>query len=124
VREEGNVAMKMQRRVFRIGELARALSRDGMEIEPSVIRFWEKEFCVNPRRSEKGQRYYTDEDLRFFSAVQELLYEKKFTIAGARCALKQRGDPESFFNLESPVVEVKDQLLHIRKLLIKLKKLL
>ena len=46
--------MKMEKRKFRIGELARQLS-----IEKFVVRFWEKEFNLESDRSEGGQRFYT-----------------------------------------------------------------
>lgn len=79
--------MKMERRTFRIGELTRVLSKNGPEIEPSVIRFWEKEFAISPKRSDKGQRYYDEQDLSRFIKIRELLYDKRFTIEGARQAL-------------------------------------
>ncbi len=118
----------MEKRKFRIGELARALSQGGVKVEPSVIRFWEKEFCVESRRSEKGQRYYSEEDFRFFLSIQELLYKKKFTIEGARRILKGRSKG-IFANAENaalqPVSFVQfEQLVRLRELLFKLKKLL
>lgn len=76
--------MKMQKRTFRIGELAAHL-----EVECFVIRFWEKEFGVSPHRSEGGQRYYTDNELQKFSLIKDLLHQKKFTIAGAKEHLKR-----------------------------------
>lgn len=79
--------MKMEKRTFRIGELTQVLSKNGPEIEPSVIRFWEKEFDISPKRSNKGQRYYDERDLSKFIKIRELLYEKRFTIEGARQAL-------------------------------------
>lgn len=81
--------MKMEKRTFRIGELTRALSQDGLEIEPSVIRFWEKEFNIRPKRSETGQRYYDEIDLSRFIQIRELLYLKRFTIEGARQLLNK-----------------------------------
>ncbi len=79
--------MKMEKRTFRIGQLTRVLSKEGLEIEPSVIRFWEKEFDIRPKRSNKGQRYYDEKDLSQFVKIRELLYERRFTIEGARQAL-------------------------------------
>lgn len=71
--------MKMQKRKFRIGELARQL-----QVERFVIRFWEKEFCVKTTRSHGGQRFYDEDDFRLFTRIKELLYAKGFTIAGAK----------------------------------------
>jgi DNA-binding transcriptional MerR regulator len=71
--------MKMQKRKFRIGELAEELN-----IERFVIRFWEKEFNIKTTRSEGGQRFYSQEDFDKFKLIKELLYHQGFTIAGAK----------------------------------------
>ena len=78
--------MKMQKRKFRIGELAKVLN-----VERFVIRFWEKEFFIKATRSEGGQRFYHEKDLERFKQIKELLYEKGFTMAGARKQLKAKG---------------------------------
>jgi len=77
--------MRMGRRTFRIGELARQL-----DVERFVIRFWEKEFDLKPTRSDGKQRFYTQDDFKKFSLIKELLYHKKYTIAGARYTLQER----------------------------------
>jgi len=69
----------MQKRKFRIGECAKHLN-----VERFVIRFWEKEFNLKTDRSIGGQRFYSEEDLAVFKKIKELLYQKGFTIAGAR----------------------------------------
>lgn len=71
--------MRMQKRKFRIGQLAKRLS-----VERFVIRFWEKEFSLRSTRSDGGQRFYDEDDLNTFSLIKTLLYEKGFTIAGAK----------------------------------------
>lgn len=75
--------MKMQKRTFRIGELAKSLA-----VERFVVRFWEKEFKVKTNRSHGGQRFYTQDDLDTFKLIKELLYERGFTIAGAKQEIK------------------------------------
>lgn len=76
--------MKISKQKFRIGELATKL-----EIERFVIRFWEKEFNIKGFRSEGGQRFYDDKDLRKFELIKDLLYTKGFTISGAKKYLKE-----------------------------------
>lgn len=88
--------MRMEKRTFRIGELTRVLSQDGIEIDPPVIRFWEREFDIQPKRSTKGQRYYDERDLSRFLKIRELLYEKRFTIQGARQALSETNTEIAF----------------------------
>jgi DNA-binding transcriptional MerR regulator len=77
--KKGERYMKMEKRKFRIGELAEHLN-----VERFVIRFWEKEFNFKAHRSHGGQRFYDEHDLQKFQAIKELLYTKKFTIAGAK----------------------------------------
>ena len=76
----------MSKRQFRIGELARALN-----VENYVVRFWEKEFALEGTRSVGGQRFYTNDDLKLFQRIKDLLYGQGFTIAGARKQLAQKG---------------------------------
>ncbi len=71
--------MRMEKRKFRIGELAEHLA-----VERFVIRFWEKEFNVKSTRSTGGQRFYNEDDARTFAIIKDLLYNRGFTIAGAR----------------------------------------
>lgn len=88
--------MKMDKKKFRIGELA-----DQLALERFVIRFWEKEFGIRPRRSSGGQRFYDESDLKKFETIKELLYNKKFTIAGAKDFLKKNKHKKT---LETPEI--------------------
>lgn len=78
----------MGKRQFRIGELATALG-----VERYVVRFWEKEFSLAAFRSEGGQRFYTNDDLVTFTYIKDLLYNKGYTLAGARLQLQQLKQP-------------------------------
>jgi DNA-binding transcriptional MerR regulator len=78
--------MRMQKRQFRIGDLAKHLA-----VEKFVIRFWEKEFGVTTTRSNGGQRFYSEEDLDTFKKIKTLLYDEGFTIAGAKKQLSHTG---------------------------------
>lgn len=71
--------MKMAKKQFRIGELAKRLA-----VERFVIRFWEKEFELSASRSSGKQRFYSEEDYATFSTIKQLLYNEKFTISGAK----------------------------------------
>lgn len=90
--------MKMEKRKFRIGELAEHLN-----VERFVIRFWEKEFNFKAHRSHGGQRFYDEHDLQKFQAIKELLYHKKFTIAGAKQHLNTH-DVRAIKQAKEPVV--------------------
>lgn len=86
-----NTRMRMQKRTFRIGHLAKEL-----EVERFVIRFWEKEFSVKTKRTDGGQRFYDEEDFEKFKLIKQLLYKEGFTIAGAKKQIEVvLGTPES-----------------------------
>ncbi len=75
---------------FRIGEVARLAG-----IKPYVLRFWETEFpALGPRKSGTGHRLYRRKDVELVLEIKRLLYEKRFTIEGARKFLETRGKPE------------------------------
>jgi DNA-binding transcriptional MerR regulator len=69
---------------FRIGEVARITG-----VKPYVLRFWESEFkSLKPAKSGSGQRRYRRRDIEHVLRIKELLWERKFTIAGARDELR------------------------------------
>lgn len=82
--------MKMQKRKFRIGELAKKL-----ELERFVVRFWEKEFSIKTKRSQGSQRFYDENDLKKFEHIKRLLYEEGFTIVGAKKKIKEKAPAKS-----------------------------
>src|SRR6266853_3388541 len=79
---------------FRIGEVARLAG-----IKPYVLRFWETEFSgLGPKKSGTGQRLYRRKDVELVLEIKRLLYDKRFTIEGARKFLETRpknGDPSA-----------------------------
>ena len=75
---------------FRIGDVARLAG-----IKPYVLRFWETEFpSLGPKKSGTGHRLYRRKDVELVFEIKRLLYEKRFTIEGARKFLDNRGKPE------------------------------
>ncbi len=71
---------------FRIGEVSRLVG-----VPPYVLRFWETEFpSLSPKKSGRGHRLYRRKDVELFLEIKRLLYEKRFTIEGARKSLKSK----------------------------------
>src|SRR5512138_1376774 len=65
---------------FRIGEVC-----DLIKVQPHVLRYWETEFpMLSPQKNRAGQRVYRRKDVEMVLRIRNLLYEEKFTIAGAR----------------------------------------
>ena len=48
-----------------------------------------KELNIKPRRSEGGQRFYQTDDFEVFQIIKTLLYDHKFTLAGAKKKLAE-----------------------------------
>jgi DNA-binding transcriptional MerR regulator len=70
---------------FRIGEVAQIAA-----VEPYVLRFWETEFpTLAPKKTGSGHRLYRRKDVEMILELKRLLYEKRFTIEGARLWLEQ-----------------------------------
>src|ERR1041384_5750431 len=71
---------------FRIGEVARLAG-----IKPYVLRFWESEFAgLGPKKSGTGHRLYRRKDVELVLEIKRLLYEKRYTIEGARKFLETK----------------------------------
>lgn len=65
---------------FRIGEVSRLTG-----VKAYVLRFWETEFPgLGPRKTGSGHRLYRRKDVEMVLEIKHLLYEKRFTIEGAR----------------------------------------
>src|ERR1700733_15490075 len=77
---------------FRIGEVAPPAG-----IKPYVLRFWETEFpSLGPKKTGTGHRLYRRKEVQLVLEIKRLLYEKRYTIEGARKFLEGRsknGDP-------------------------------
>jgi len=70
---------------FKIGEAA-----DILGIRPYVLRYWETEFDeLRPKKSNHNQRMYSRNDVKVAMMIKKLLYQDRFSIEGARKALKR-----------------------------------
>ena len=68
---------------FRIGDVSRLAG-----VPPYVLRYWETEFpAIAPKKSGTGHRLFRRKDVETVLEIKRLLYEKRFTIEGARKAL-------------------------------------
>jgi DNA-binding transcriptional MerR regulator len=97
---------------FRVGEASRLVG-----VPSSVLRFWETEFKrINPKRTPSGQRLYRRQDIELLLRIKHLLYDRRFTIEGARLALKS--DPASRdAHTTDALQEIRSELEAIRALL-------
>jgi DNA-binding transcriptional MerR regulator len=74
-----------EKQYFKIGEVSEILN-----VEPYVLRYWESEFKIlKPTRTRARQRLYHKKDLELLMEIKHLLYDEKFTIAGAKKRLQE-----------------------------------
>jgi DNA-binding transcriptional MerR regulator len=107
---------------FKIGEVS-----DLLGVEPYVLRYWESEFSVlSPKKSGTGHRLYRRKDVELLLRIKHLLYEKRFTIEGARQSLQAEAKapkPKAVKRIqqelfsEDPLPEIRKELASILQLL-------
>jgi len=102
---------KIEKVYFQIGEVA-----EMFDVNPSLIRYWEKEFpSVKPHKNKKGNRLFTKDDLEQLKLIYHLVKERGMTLSGAKKKLKDNGE-ETVRNFE-----IVDRLQHIRQMLVEIK---
>ena len=68
---------------FSIGEVSKLCA-----LKPHVLRYWEQEFHqLTPSKRRGNRRYYKSKDVILIRQIRNLLYNKGFTIEGARTQL-------------------------------------
>jgi len=76
---------------FKIGEVSSIA-----DVEPYILRYWESEFkLIRPYRTKTNQRLYRKKDVEAVLKIKKMLYEQKFTIAGAKKKLKEAPEQAS-----------------------------
>tara|TARA_B100002051_G_scaffold245151_1_gene252317 strand:+ start:128 stop:520 length:393 start_codon:yes stop_codon:yes gene_type:complete len=56
-----------------------------------VLRYWESEFIqLNPSKNSAGNRNYRKSDIDLINEIKDLLYDRRFTIKGAKQYLKDK----------------------------------
>jgi DNA-binding transcriptional MerR regulator len=108
---------------FKIGEVCKITG-----VEPYILRYWESEFkLVKPYRTKSNQRLYRKKDVESILKIKKMLYEDKFTIAGAKLKLKDSNIQEKEKQLPLGFVphkyrevlkEIKEEIQQIRDSLI------
>ena len=63
------------------------------ELKQYVLRYWETEFSqLKPNKNQAGNRIYRSHDINVILDIKSLLYDRKFTIKGAKQHLKEPSD--------------------------------
>ena len=100
-----------EKRYYKIGEVAKAFG-----VNTSHIRFWEKEFDIlKPKKNAKGNRMFTQEDVKNLQLIFHLVKERGFTLEGAKTHLKE-GQKKTLdkFDIIRKLETIKTQLTNIK----------
>lgn len=102
----------MDKLYYSIGEVSEALGES-----VSCIRFWTNSFQkqLHPRRTAKGNRQYSAEDIEELRKIQYLVKKQGLTLEGAQKQLEADGSKAD------KAVKVADSLKAIREQLVAIK---
>ncbi len=106
--------MEQEKQTFKvyytIGEVA-----DMFNVNPSLIRFWEKEFdIIKPHKNKKGNRQFTKADIDNFHLIYHLVKEKGMTLKGAKMKLqKNKEETEQTFEVIKRLKNIREELVTI-----------
>ena len=118
VRAETEAGSKLYRSISEVSEM--------VGVKPHVLRYWETQFSMlRPQKNRAGNRRYRADEIKLLLEIKELLYQRRFTIAGARRRLLDE-------RRDAPQVEIgfdeagRKMLLHevrteLRRLLVSLR---
>ena len=107
----------VEKRYYRIGEVSKLT-----DVKPYVLRYWENEFrWMAPAKSRSKQRLYRQKDIEVIQLIKRLLYEERYTIAGARRKLRELGvagaqseTPAEALDVRAELAGIREELLAIR----------
>jgi len=102
---------KVGKLYYTIGEVSELF-----EVNPSLIRFWEKEFDIlKPQKNKKGNRLFTPKDLDNLKIIFHLVKERGYTLQGAREKLRHNKDGvDKNVEIAESLQKIRDYLLDIK----------
>lgn len=107
----------VKRTYYSIGEVSELAG-----LKPHVLRYWETQFDVlSPTKNRGGSRVYRMKEIETILLVKHLLYEKRFTIAGAKKELQKMREGGRLVEMRklkaepSLLASIRDGLLALRE---------
>ena len=97
---------------YKISEVAKMFN-----VNISAVRFWEKEFDIlKPKKNNKGNRLFTNKDIKNMQIIYHLLKERGFTLEGAKKKLKEnKTDTINNIEIITHLNEIKRFLVNLKK---------
>ena len=102
---------KVEKLYYSIGEVSEML-----KVPVSTVRFWENEFDVlKPMKNKKGNRLFTQTDIRNLKIIHHLLKEEGMTMSGVKKKLTEKWEDTDYkFEINESLQKIKSILLDIR----------
>jgi len=97
---------------YTIGEVS-----DMFNVNASLIRFWEKEFdIIKPKKNKKGNRLFTQADIKNYQIIYYLVKERGYTLKGANEKIKNKlSDIETQQVIFNKMTKIKSFLIDLKK---------
>jgi DNA-binding transcriptional MerR regulator len=103
--------LKVEKLYYSIGEVAELLN-----VPVSTVRFWENEFDIlKPMKNKKGNRLFTQTDIKNLKIIYHLVKEEGMTLSGVRKKLTEKwNDTDYKFEINESLLKIKTLLLDLR----------
>lgn len=97
---------------YSIGEVSQMF-----DVSNSLVRYWESEFPkLRPQKNSRGDRKYTEKDIRILESIYQLVKEKGYTIDGAKNALNDElSENKKKQDIIKKLLKIRTSLLQLRK---------
>ncbi|HLP73904.1 MAG TPA: MerR family transcriptional regulator [Bacteroidales bacterium] len=102
---------KIEKLYYSIGEVAEMLN-----VPVSTVRFWDNEFDVlKPMKNKKGNRLFTQADLKNLRIIHHLLKDEGMTIGGVKKRMSSKWEETDYkYEINESLQKIKTMLLDIR----------
>jgi len=98
---------------YSIGEVSKIV-----KLKSYVLRYWETEFKqLSPPKNRAGNRTYRQKDIDTIIEIKDLLYNKKFTIEGARTLIGSKNTSNDTSYQKDYLMKIKLELQKIKRII-------
>mgnify|MGYP001237966057 FL=1 len=98
---------------YSIGEVSKIV-----KLKSYVLRYWETEFKqLSPPKNRAGNRTYRQKDIDIILEIKDLLYNKKFTIEGARTLIGSKKTSKDTSFQKDYLMKIKLELQKIKRII-------
>jgi DNA-binding transcriptional MerR regulator len=92
-----------------------------LDVQPHVLRYWEKEFDIRVKRNSAGRRIYTEQQIEKLRLIKHLVHREHLTVRGARRQIAKMGSEGerlgASMDRKQLLVWLKRELLQVRGML-------